>query len=413
MKKTGKLLVLFLIVFGFIIAGYLFWRVKEKHNNGNSANNNTESSAQQKIEETPVPVKVTAAVKGDLPLRLTFTGQADAWDKATVKAETSGRVEKIFHTVGDYVKKGDLIVKLEDKEKKLALERAKATKLRALADYIATFKFAGVEEPSMEEEAKNKLELARKNYEEALAKYRAGKCSETELKKIEEKLLVTMIETGALRDEVRKATKGLTDAELSLHQAEIELERTNIKAPFSGIIGDIKVSTGEEITSGAEIFRIVNPSSLYIKAFVLESEIGKLRKGMGVRVRFLAFPHKFFKGRITSIAPELDPEKKTGTVYIKLDRYNSLLKPGMSCDVQVEYKILKNVVKVPRSAIIVRSGRPLVFVVKDNVALWRYIELGAQNQEEAEVKKGVMPGELVVVEGQLTLAHQSRVRIVK
>lgn len=413
MKRIIKILVIFVVIVGVGIGGYLGWRYWKGKNRNNPGLENTEVKENQKVKEAPVPVKVTKAVRGDLPLRLTFSGEADAWEKATVKAETAGRVERIVRSVGDYVRKGELVIKLEDAEKKLELEKAKAAHLKALADYISTFKLIKLGEPGMESDARERLKIARKKYEELLTRYRAGKCTEAELKEAENKLLITMIETGALREEVRKATKGLTDAELSLRQAEIEVEKTGVKAPFSGIIGDIKVSPGQEVSAGTDLFRIVNPASLYIKAYVLESEIGKLRRGMGVRVRFLAFPDRYFRGRITAISPELDPERKTGTVFITLAGNSSLLKPGMSCDVQVEYRILHNVVKVPRKAIIVRSGRPLVFVVKDNIALWRYIDLGVQNEEEAEVKGGVEPGDLVVIEGQLTLAHQSKVKIVK
>ncbi len=411
MKKLLKVAIFVGFLAGLGVGGYYGWKAwgAKKERSEEKAEKKEET---QKVEEAPVPVKVVKAVRGDLPLRLTFSGQADCWEKATVKAETSGKVLRILKPVGSWVKKGELLAVLDDKEKRLALEKAKAAHLKALADYITTFRLIKTG-PLITEKDRKRLEQAKKKYEEVLAKYRAGACSREELRKAEEELQITMIETGALQEQVRKATKGLTDAEISLRQAELEVEKTRIRAPFSGIIADIKVSPGQEVSAGTEVFRIVNPRSLYVRAFALEGEVGKIRKGMTARIKFLAFPDRFFRGRINAISPELDPEKKTATVFLSVLDPAKGLRPGMSCDVQVEYKVLKNVVKVPRKAVLVRSGRPLVFVVKDNVALWRYIKMGAQNEEEVEVKEGVEEGDLVVVEGQLTLAHQSRVKIVQ
>ncbi len=410
MKKLVKALIVLAVVVGIGAGGYLGWKALK---NGEKAGDVEENAGEEnKVEEAPIPVRVAKAVRGDLPLRLSFSGMTDCWEKATVKAETSGRVEKVEKRVGDRVQRGEVVVLLDPKEKELDLKKAKAAHLKALADYITTFRLIKLNQKLVTEQDRRKLAAAKKHYEDVSSCYRAGRCSIEQLKKAEDDLLVTMIETGALQEQVRRATKGLTDAEIALRKAEIELEKTKIRAPFPGIIGDIKVSPGQEVGPGTEVFRIVNPASLYIKGFVLETELAKVRKGMGARVRFLSFPERYFRATVFAIGPEVDPKKKTATIYLKVRGGESLL-PGMSCDVEVEYRVLRNVVKVPRKAIIVRSGRPLVFVVKNGIALWRYIELGAQNAEEAEVKSGVEPGEEVVVEGQLTLAHQSKVKIVR
>ncbi len=410
MRKIVKFVISAFLLLGFVAGGYFLWK---NHQGQRDDEGQGEVMAETKAGEAEVPVKVVKAVRGDLPLRLNFSGQADCWEKTTVKAETSGKVARILHGVGQWVKKGEVVVELHSREKELALERARAQRLKALADYIATFRFAAFKEPHMSEKDREKLKRAREEYERVLSEYKAGRVGEERLRRAEESLLEIMVETGALKEQVRKATKGLTEAEISLHQAELELSRTRIRAPFSGIIGDIKVSVGQWISSGSDIFRIVNPASLYIKAFVLEGEVGKIKPGMGARVAFLAYPGRYFPARILAISPEIDPETRTATVFLNLLRKKSGLFPGMTCEVQVEYRVLRDVVKVPRKAIVVRSGRPLVFVVKDNLALWRYIDLGAQNDTEAEVRSGVEEGDLVVVEGQLTLAHQSRVKIVR
>ena len=90
----------------------------------------------------------------------------------------------------------------------------------------------------------------------------------------------------------------------------------------------------------------------------------------------------------------------------------------MRTQLDIEYRVQKNVIKVPIDAIQPRQDRYLVFVVKDlqgstGMAMWEYVELGEKNDEEQEIISGVNEGDLVIVEGHMTLAHQSRVKIIK
>ena len=90
----------------------------------------------------------------------------------------------------------------------------------------------------------------------------------------------------------------------------------------------------------------------------------------------------------------------------------------MHAELDVEYKTFKNVLKVPRNAIVVRN-RPLIFIVdeKEEMALWEYVELGEKNDEDQIILKGlnngVKEGDLVVISGNMTLAHQSKVKILE
>lgn len=89
------------------------------------------------------------------------------------------------------------------------------------------------------------------------------------------------------------------------------------------------------------------------------------------------------------------------------------IKPGMHAEVEIAADIYKNRLVIPREAILVRGGRKLAFVVQGELAKWRYIKTGLENEKYAEVLEGIKEGELVITEGHFTLAHDARVRIVK
>ena len=409
MKKVLRIASLIIIVAAVIFAAAkLFFPPKDTGKADVIAEKQEDSSSGK---ASALPVKVMPAERGRLPLRLRISAVADVWEKATMKAEISGTVENLPLRIGTHVKAGQLLVKLDDREPRLAVERAETAKLKALSEFLVN-EDVPVDIPDIGAEEKRQLEELRKQYLEAARDFEAGRINETKFQKISEEYDSRMVFSGALREDIRRAKDGLSDAMIQLKEARLNLKRTTIRAPFNGIVASIQISTGEKVTTGHELVKVVNLDSLYLRGYALESEIRHLKKGTGVRIHLDSFPDRKFHGEIESISPEVDVEKKTLSVYVKVDNRDHNILPGMHAEVDIEYRVFDDVIKVPRKAVLVRQ-RPLVFVVQDNIAIWKYVELGMHNDEEIHIKSGLNEGELVVVEGQMTLAHQSRVKIVK
>ena len=165
------------------------------------------------------------------------------------------------------------------------------------------------------------------------------------------------------KDEIRSASKGLTQAEIAVKTAQMKLEKTRIKAPFAGIITDIQVSPQEHIANGRDLFILVNISRIQVHATVLESEIGKMRKGREVTLRFSAYPDKIFHGKVKSISPVVNPEDKTCKVIIDVANPEEEIKPGMHAEVEIAAEIYKDKLLVPQDAVLDRGDEnwPLWF----------------------------------------------------
>jgi RND family efflux transporter MFP subunit len=359
--------------------------------------------------EASVPVRVTELKRGDLPLRLSLTAETEARERATVKNEVGGVIKNIFRREGDHVAAGEPVLQLESRESELALRQAEAGRLEAYSKFLSQYKIlvAG------DETKAGAMDEKKKQYEEALRKFKKGLISKEEMEKTEDLLLTGMIESGTLQDEVKRCVSGLTGSEVELEKARLDLERTMIRAPFSGTIAALNVSVGESLAAGNDIFSIVNLSSVFLKAYVLETEIGKIKVGQRVRIRFISDPGRPLYGQVIALSPEIDREKKTGTVFIGFVNPGTV-RSGLNAEADIEYATVKNVLKIPRQSMLVRSNRTLVFIVENNIALWKYLEAGEGNEEEIEVKAGELAaGDRVVTEGQLTLAHQAKVKIIE
>ncbi len=363
-----------------------------------------------KTEESGLPVKVTKVTRGNLMMKLKSPGEAYTEKKVTVKAEVSGVIKNLTVAEGKHVRAGDLLVELEDREYRLRLERADALRLRYLSELLLEKQFAQPDK-ALDPQAEQRIKTAEEEFSRASSLFGQGLLSRDEFEKARKNYEMVMIETGRMKDEVMASAKGLTQAEIDVKIAQMELDKTRITAAFPGVITDIKVSPGETVSSGRELFTLVDISHIKVRAKVLESEVGKLKVGHEASLKFSAYPEKTFRGRVEAISPVINPEDKTCTVHILVENPGGELKPGMHAEVEIAADIYPNRLLVPQEAVLVRGGRKLVFVVEEDLAKWRYIEVGLENEDFAEVLDGVKEGEWVIIEGHFTLAHDAKVRV--
>ena len=376
------------------------------------------ASPDQKVEAAPLPVKVSKAFLGDLVMTLKSPGEAYTEKRVAVKAEVGGVVKNLYAAEGRHVREGDLLVELDDREYRLNLERLEAQRLRYLSELFLEREFSVTAEAPAQAIV-DKLAKAQSDYDRVAQGFKSGVASQADLEKAQASLELALIEAGSKKDEVQAATKGLTQAEVDVKIARLSLEKTRVRAPFAGIITDVKLSPKERLDPGRELFTLVDISRIKVKAKVLESEVGKVVAGREVDLRFSAFPGRSFTGRIEAVSPIINAEDKTCGVYVTMDNPSEEIKPGMHAEVEFPTEIFTGRLLVPQQAILVRGGRKLVFAVEGDIAKWRYIEVGLENEKFAEVLPGKEPGwgvaagDTVIIEGHITLAHDTKVSIVQ
>ncbi len=372
----------------------------------------------QKVEAAPLPVKVSKAVIGDLVMTLKSPGEAYTEKRIAMKAEVGGVVKNLYAAEGRHVKEGDLLVELDDREYRLRLEKLEAQRLRYLSELFLEKQYATTGQEASPGVI-DKLDKAQAAYDKSAEAFKKGLVSQADLEKAQSDLELALIEAGRKKDEIMASSKNLTQAEVDVKIAHMDLEKTRIRAPFAGIVTDIKLSPKERLDAGRELFTLVDISRIKVKAKVLESEVGKVVAGREVDLLFSAFPGRSFKGRIEAISPVIDAADKTCAVHVTMDNPSEEVKPGMHAEVEIPTEIFKDRLLVPQQAILVRGGRKLVFAVEGDIAKWRYIEVGLENERFAEVLPGKEPGwgvsagDTVIIEGHITLAHDTKVSIVE
>jgi len=402
--------------FGVVAAALVFFFVLRKPQTGTPDDAPAAPSASAPAETmkpavTPIAVKVVEARKGELVIRLKSPGEAVTDRRIMMKTEVEGVVKELKAREGLHVKAGDLLAALDDERYQLALERQEAYRLGLLSETLLEKQFGQLSDRAGA--APEKIAKAKEDLAAAEAAFREGLISQAEFARASKVYETALIESGMKKDEVMAASRGLTQAEIDVKMARLDLEKTRIRAPFAGIITDIKVSPGEHLEAGRDLFTLVSIREIKVIARVLESEAGQMKAGRGVDLRFSAYPDKVFKGAIEAVSPVVNPEDKTCAAHIVVENPQEEIKPGMHAEVEIAAEVYEDRLLVPQDAVLVRGGRKLVFVVEGGLAKWRYVEVGLETESQAEVLGGVNEGEEVIVEGHFTLAHDTPVSITR
>jgi len=326
----------------------------------------SEEKVYSKIENKKEVVKVKT-IKSRIDkfrLELVCNGKAEAKKKASLKFETDDIINSVKVCNGDRVKRGQLLA---------SVDTYKSSQLLKTADLNVR---------------KAKLEL------QNLVLSNGYKFKDT-------------ADISEKKFDIMKLKSGYTSALTAYHKSFHDYNNTSIYSPFSGIIADMDVKECNLSSEYKKFCVVIDDSEMEIVFEVLETEISYLKKGMQVEASPFANPSIILNGEISEINPKIDVN---GMVKVKavIDNKKSLLVDGMNISLKVRREIDNSLI-VPKSAILARQGRKIVFVYKDGQAIWKYVTTGFENSTDVSIVKGLTEGEDVIYENNLGLAHQTEV----
>jgi RND family efflux transporter MFP subunit len=357
-------------------------------------------------KERAVSVDASSAIRGDLVVPVAAEGTVRSLHSAEIKVEISGRIAAISAREGQSVRKGSLILRLDSREYEVAADEARSRYLQALSALA-------VEEDSVDV-VKRSTELQQKIRElEKLEKQ--GSISREERLAQEVALDVQALRGGAFRADMVATRSGVTAARAALERAYLNLERTEIRAPFSGVVSGLRLSPGEQLIAGQTVCSLVDQNELEAVVGVLEADIGHLETG---RRALLIIPAlgDTLETKVGVISPQFDRSTRTCDVLLPVDNEAGRVRPGMFVRAIIAGETVADRLLAPREAILTRDGRPLLFKAENGRAIWLYVELGRQNDTLVEIKQvlqggSLSEGDLIVVSNHLTLSHDAKIDV--
>ena len=205
---------------------------------------------------------------------------------------------------------------------------------------------------------------------------------------------------------------GLPAANIALEEAEFALEQATQIAPFSGRAADVQVQTGQLISKGEIMCTLINPNSLEAEFNLLEQEIATLAGQRTIYITPIAQPELQLPATLDIINPRVNDG---GLLRVRARlgaTARARLFPGMNVNITIEASS-ETAVLIPKEAIVLRSGKPLVFTydAEEERAKWQYITIAHENNEHVALSEGVEPGQQVIITGNLNLDHDSQVQV--
>lgn len=223
-------------------------------------------------------------------------------------------------------------------------------------------------------------------------------------------LLEDSAKVPAATMQLAQVKSGYDQAKVQYDLALYEEKKAVLTAPFDGVVANL-FSKQYNTASGSEAFcTIIDPRSLEASFSILESELALIRVGDKVVVSPFAASNTQTDGRISEINPLVD---ENGMVQVKAAVTNNTgLFEGMNVRVSVQRSVGKQLI-VPKEAVVLRSGKQVVFTYENNKAMWNYVQTGLENAGHYTITEGLKDGDIIIISGNINLAHESPVSIIK
>lgn len=281
---------------------------------------------------------------------LALVGTLAANEFIEVKSETDGTIAEILFNEGQPVKKGDLLIRLD--ESKFAA---------ALAEAEANLKLSATTFERNKQLFRDKL-LSQQEHDQAAATFQAN--------------------------------------EATAHLRKRQLQDTRIYAPFAGIPGARSISPGQVIARNTTLTWLVDLEIVKAEFNVPERFLSEIKVGQSIQLVVAAYPKEKFRGEVYFLAPQVDPNTRTLLMKARIPNADHHLKPGMFANLDLTLTLRQEAIVIPESALMSQGDRTSVYVIgADGNAQVRPVKVGMRIPNQIEILTGLEPGEKVVAEG--------------
>ena len=324
-------------------------------------------------KDISVPVSVMAVKPKSIEKYFSTTGTVTPVKDVSLKSEISGKYKLKTnpstgkpYILGDYVKKGDKIIFLEDKE------------------YENNIKISSLELHQ---------EISKQVFEKQKSLYEKG---------------------GVTLSELKNAEIEYINSEYSYEEALIRLQKMKITTPISGVIVELPYFTpGTKVEANTLLVRLMDYSKLHMELNLAEKNINVVKVGQNIRIMNYTIPDDTLSGKITQLSPAIDPETRSFKAMVNINNSEFLLRPGMFAKGEIIVASLDSAIVIPKNIILSKQRGNTVFVINKGLAEERIINFGLENPDEVQVISGLKKNDRLVIKGFETLRNRSKVKVVK
>jgi HlyD family secretion protein len=361
----------------------------------------------------PVRVRTTTVERGPIRSLVSTNGKVEPVENFEAHAPIATTVKRLLVKEGDHVRKGQLLLQLDDADIRSQAARARAQMTTARANQNALTTGGTHEElltlDSQLIKARSERDTAQRNLEAFHRLQQQGAASPGEVKQAEDTLRraqadVTLLEQKQKdrysKPEAAKVQAEGAEAQASYEAATAALLKSNVRAAFSGIVYSLPVKEGAYVQQGDLLLQEADLSHVLVRIFVDEPDVGRLVPGQKIEVTWDAVPGRTWNGAVTTVPStvKLHGARNVGESTCTVDNRDLKLLPNVNVGVTIVTAEHNNVLTLPRDAIRIDDTRPYVFQIVDNKLKRQDIDIALQNLTRVEITSG-LPDKAVVALG--------------
>jgi HlyD family secretion protein len=352
----------------------------------------------------PTPVRATIVERGPIRSLISTNGKIEPIQNFEAHAPVATTVRRLFVKEGDRVRKGQLLLQLDDADVRSTAARALAQIKSAQADQ-SELKTGGTQEEVLTVEAqltkaRSALDLAQRNLDAFRVLQQQGAASAGEVKQAEDALQraqadYTLAEQKKKdrysQPEVVKVQAQATEAQAAYSAAQDVLVKCNVRAPFDGVVYALPVKQGAYVQTGDLLLQEGDLSRMLVRTYVDEPDIGRLGAGEKIEVTWDAVPGRMWNGAVSTVPSrvQLHGARNVGEVTCAVDNHDLRLLPNVNVSVTIITAEHNNVLTLLREAVRVDDNKPYVFQVVDGVLKRREVDISLQNLTRVEITSGL------------------------
>ncbi len=334
-----------------------------------------------------VTVTTALANSQELETRLEFSGVLVPNQTVDISSKISGQVIALGSKVGNSVKAGDVLIKLDTEALNGQLMQAEANLQSAQAAAQSADNLASI--------SKINLNTAQIYYDRTKILFESGAVSQSQLDEAQDKLNIAARQyDNASGPAKAQAAAAINTALANIKNFNVQIENATIKSPLNGIISNQNLNLGQIVSPGVVLISIVDTSNLKMKSTIAQDKLQLLSVGQPINIKIDSYPDRIFSGAVTSIGPIAVNTGEVFPVEITLKNESGLM-AGLSAHTSVINKAQGII--VPISSILQNNDASYVYVIENNIASQRIVKVGIKSDKEAQIIEGLNPGERVAV----------------
>lgn len=424
------------IIFTFILCAAIALGAAACRRSDGSTNSATANN-----QPTMIDVTTAAAIVKPIPTYFEATGNLASDAQTDVAPAVAGKIAQVNFDVGGYVQKGDVLVRLDDRDARIRLEQsqsqlqqseaavgqaeaqveqanANVRQAQAQLGLGENEKFS-IAQVAEVRNAKAAMDLAEVEYNRSAKLLETGDISrsqfdqrkaqrdearstyQTALNSANQRyaaIRTALAQVQTAQSGVKAAQSAVRAAQAQVNSAQKGLNDTAVLAPIAGYISERVADVGEYIspsTPNSKIATILRTSTLRLKIDVPEQAIGRIATGQTISLQTTAYPDRNFAGTVARISPSLVAAARTLTVEADVPNIEGLLKPGQFATVRIAQSKPEPAVMIPAVAVRTDGDVSRVYVIKDGSAHEKLVQLGLIENDMIQIKQGLVEGDVV------------------